>query len=172
MAERPAAAAPTLSDSISRFFRLAGKAKFRMQSEHEVEWSTFAILTPLAECGPLRSTALAETTHLDPSRVSRLTNHLIDLGHVERTPDAADGRASLLSITAAGRESLDRLQRKREAFLNEVVADWSILDQETLADLLGRLAADMGRAIGCDPAARAHHHPAASPAHDSSPEEH
>ena len=136
-----------LGHAISHLFRVAGRAKSRMVAyEPGIEWSTFVVLAPLLE-SPLRSSALAETVHLDPSRVSRLISHVIDRGLVARHRDPADGRAAILKITPEGERLFHKLQRQRDEFLAVVVADWSEHDRRTLAALLSRLAVDFGDAL-------------------------
>lgn len=56
----------------------------------------------------LRMSELGERVVLSRSRVSRLVDELERLGYVERTPDERDGRASLATLTAAGRAALKR----------------------------------------------------------------
>ena len=46
---------------------------------------------------------LAEAVHADPSTLSRQVSALAEQGLISREPDPADGRATLLAITAAGR---------------------------------------------------------------------
>jgi DNA-binding MarR family transcriptional regulator len=81
----------------------------------------------------LRQEAAGETSGLTPTSVSALatverhgpltpsmTRTLGCLereGLVERMPDPADGRSSLVSLNAAGRERLRRLRRRKNAYL-------------------------------------------------------
>jgi DNA-binding MarR family transcriptional regulator len=129
--------------SLSQLFRVAGRVKSKIStSEPGIEWSTFVILIPLMENGPLRSSALAEAVHLDPSRVSRMISHVIELGLVARRADPADGRAAILHITAEGERVFGQLQRQRDEFLASVVADWPEQDCRTLARLMSRFSTD------------------------------
>ena len=49
--------------------------------------------------------------------VTRTLGCLEREGLVERTPDPADGRSSLVSVNAAGRERLRRLRGRKNAYL-------------------------------------------------------
>lgn len=143
-------AEPTATDlghSMSQLFRMAGRAKSQMAEGHSVEWSTFVVLAPLMECGPQRSSALAEMVHLDPSRVSRMISHSIDRGLVDRRPDPADGRAAILHVTSDGKRVFEELSRRRDEYFASVVAHWSESDRRTLTALLSRLASDLGEAL-------------------------
>jgi DNA-binding MarR family transcriptional regulator len=136
---------------LSALFRVAGRAKTKMIPYGPgIEWSTFGVLIPLMECGPLRSSALAEAVHLDPSRVSRMVSHMIELGLVARHADPADGRAAILQITAEGERLFHQIQRQRDEYLASVVSDWSEHDRRSLALLLRRLADGLGDAMQKD----------------------
>jgi DNA-binding MarR family transcriptional regulator len=144
---------------LSALFRVAGRAKTKMIPYGPgIEWSTFGVLIPLMESGPLRSSALAEAVHLDPSRVSRMVSHMIELGLVARHADPADGRAAILQITAEGERLFHQIQRQRDEFLASVVSDWSEHDRRSLALLLRRLADGLGEAMQKDD----HHSPSHS----------
>lgn len=55
------------------------------------------------EAGGLTARDLGTRLRLEKSSVSRLLGKLVALGAVKETPDEADGRAKLLSLTAEGR---------------------------------------------------------------------
>ncbi len=56
----------------------------------------------------LRMQDLAVRAVLSRTRVSRVVGELEEAGLVERRPDPADGRATLASITAAGRSAFTK----------------------------------------------------------------
>ncbi len=148
---RPGAtSAGQVGRSLSRLFRVAGKAKGHIFSGGQLEgvdWSEFAVLVPLVESGPQRSSALADAVYVDPSRVSRLIGHLVEIGLVERRADPADGRACILAATDEGVRTCERLRDIRDGFLTELVADWSPDDRTQLAVLLDRLAGELEIAV-------------------------
>jgi DNA-binding MarR family transcriptional regulator len=61
-----------------------------------------------AQHGGLRMQDLALRTVVSRTRVSRIVAELEERGLVERTIDPADGRASIATITPAGRQELRR----------------------------------------------------------------
>lgn len=67
------------------------------------------IIARLVHEGPMRSSALAELTYLDPSTVSRQVDALVKLALVRRTADPDDGRATLLEATPPGPRTTRRL---------------------------------------------------------------
>lgn len=128
-----------LGTALSRLLRGVVQLKASMSGE----WSAFAVLTRLIEEGPQRSSGLAEAMHVDPSRMSRLVAHLIDKQYLVRRADPADGRASILAITSAGRRAHQRMQRTSDERLARTLADWPAHDRRQLATLLDRLATDL-----------------------------
>lgn len=138
------ALASEIGRGLSQLFRVAARAKARMYAAGELtEWSTIILLAPLIEMGPLRSSALADAGHVDPSRASRMIAHLVELGYVERQADPADGRASIIAVTDAGRAAFERLCRQRDRFLAAVVSDWPERDRKRLAKLMTRFVTDL-----------------------------
>src|SRR5690348_6132019 len=69
----------------------------------------FAMLAALDEFGPSSQAELGRCTGVDRSDVVATVNDLADHGYLERRPDPADGRRNVITITAAGRAYLERL---------------------------------------------------------------
>jgi predicted MarR family transcription regulator len=63
-------------------------------------------------------------------------SELVDLGLVRREADPKDGRATLLTITSAGRDACDDLRRRRRFLLAELLAEWPDERIDALTDLL------------------------------------
>jgi DNA-binding MarR family transcriptional regulator len=97
----------------------------------------------VCEHGPLRLTALAEAAMLDASTVSRHVQSLEAAGHLARTPDPADRRATLIAITDSGHALLAEALAARGRLLEAALAGWPPADRDALARLLSRLAEDM-----------------------------
>jgi DNA-binding MarR family transcriptional regulator len=76
---------------------------------HDVSVTQCYALETLVEHGPLRLGALAERLFLDKSTTSRVVNALVRKGYVEQRPDAADGRAMLLSASRQGQRLCARI---------------------------------------------------------------
>jgi len=86
---------------------------------------TYFILTHLAANGPMRGADLSGVFGMDKGGVSRQVQTLVDLGLVERKPDAEDRRAILLDATAEGRKRLEEVSRSRSDRFDERLSDWS-----------------------------------------------
>ncbi len=99
-----------------------------------------ALLSRLADLGPVRATELAERVWLDPSTISRHLRTLEEQGHVVRAPDPDDGRATLLAVTKSGRRLVDQAREQRLEQFATALKDWSDADRTDLIRLTRRLA--------------------------------
>ena len=99
----------------------------RLPSVRRLNFSALSVLHTLGRRGPLRLTDLLAMEQLKQPALTSLVAKLEQDGLLQRRPDPADGRASLLSLTRTGRE----LVRSRHA--NRV---------EKLAALVARLTPD------------------------------
>lgn len=139
-----------LAEHLPRLVRLAHALK-ALPSADGRERAALVLLFPLTRLGPLRQNALAEAVHADPSTVSRHVASLVEQGLVQRVADESDGRASLLVVTDAGREAVERLAEERAARIGGTLAGWSDADLATLTGLFGRLLDDLTAALPPDP---------------------
>jgi DNA-binding MarR family transcriptional regulator len=91
-------------------------------------------------CGdPIRITTLAERTHTEVSTTSRKVAALERDGVVTRIADPDDGRAQLVTLTGAGHEILATLRAQRQAWFEDLLADWDPAQIDTFLTLLTRL---------------------------------
>jgi DNA-binding MarR family transcriptional regulator len=139
------------SDNFARLERELGvlvRRRLRLLAlsglkDRTVDGTGYAVLRRLDENGPLRLTKLASLLRLDASTVSRQVAGLTAKGLVERHRDPRDGRAYLLAPTEAGYAQLEAARAARCAVLGELLAGWRDDERTLLADLLGRLNADL-----------------------------
>jgi DNA-binding MarR family transcriptional regulator len=82
---------------------------------------------------PRRITELAAEERVTQPAITLLVNRLAERGWVERVPDPTDGRAVLVSLTAAGEEVFERLRAEYRALLHEEMASLEDGEVETLA---------------------------------------
>src|SRR6185295_6119403 len=71
---------------------------------HNVSVTQCYALEALVRSGPVSLNALAAELFLEKSTASRVVATLERKGYVDRTPDPRDGRALVLTVTAAGRK--------------------------------------------------------------------
>lgn len=114
-----------------------------------VDLPAVGILSLLHEHGRLRVSTLAELLRVDLSSVSRQVAALEREGWLCREPDPADQRASLLQVTAAGDDVVEKLRIAKASVLRRALPGWT--DEELLecAGRLHRLSADLS-ARGAD----------------------
>ena len=73
---------------------------------------------------------MVEKFNIDKGAVSRQLQHLDDLGLVERTPDPADGRATLVAASEDAVRRLADVAEHRRKWLDEQLGDWSAEELE------------------------------------------
>ena len=104
----------------------------------DLQPASYLMLAYLAEHGELRASALADALVIDKGAVSRQLGHLVELGLVDRTPDPADGRASLLSASEAAVSRINAVVEDRRRWLDEQLGDWTDEELSDFAQVLGR----------------------------------
>ncbi|MFI1911556.1 MarR family winged helix-turn-helix transcriptional regulator [Nocardia sp. NPDC020380] len=130
----------TIGYQIGRLGKLRDRtnAQIAAATNGEIEPAAYAILFQLIHGGPMRSGALAEALYSDASTISRQVAALVKRGLIERRADPADGRVSVLAITADGRTVATQIRVRRNESLDQVMRDWSATERETFAALLIR----------------------------------
>lgn len=89
-------------------------------------------LQVLEATGPAQVSTLAEATGMLPSTASRLSDRLAAAGLVERAPSPSNRRATLLSLTRAGRDVLIELAGLRVRRLQRVLTAMDAADRDAL----------------------------------------
>jgi DNA-binding MarR family transcriptional regulator len=90
-------------------------------------------------------TTVAALLGLDQSRASKMVAAAIDMGLLRREADQADGRRSLLRLTAAGMDQLRQVHEVRQRTFARAMAEWSPRQRNQFARLLTRFVADLQR---------------------------
>jgi DNA-binding MarR family transcriptional regulator len=97
--------------------------------------------------GPLRVTALVAQERITQPGMTSVIGRLADAGYVERHPDPADGRATLVTITPEGRAYIRGLHKQRADALAAHVRELSPDDQRALVAARAALEALAARPI-------------------------
>ena len=92
-----------------------------------------AVLASINRSGPITPSELADLERVKRPTMTRTLGCLEREGLVERTPDPADGRSSLVAVNDAGRERLARLRRRKSAYLARRLRKLDPEEVETLA---------------------------------------
>ena len=115
--------------------------------EVELDRSAYGILCRLVDEGPQRLGSLAQAFGLDPSTITRQVQALEHGGFVERRPDPTDRRASLLDLSAQGREVLIATRARRREWLQAALGDWDDHDHEEFGRLLEKFNLSIDKVV-------------------------
>jgi DNA-binding MarR family transcriptional regulator len=99
----------------------------------------------LVEGENARLTDLAERLGIDSPAVTRKVQQLEREGLLCRSVDPQDARASRLKLTARGRDSIERLLRARDRWLDGLMEGWSQADRKEFARLLHLFTSALSR---------------------------
>jgi DNA-binding MarR family transcriptional regulator len=124
--------------------RLGRAAAFRLGSALsalEMRPHEFAVLTALADAGPMSQGRLGATVRVHASNLVALIDGLEADGFVLRRRDPADRRRYLVELTPGGRRRLERARHAAEHAEDELLAPLDEAERERLHDYLTRIAA-------------------------------
>ena len=83
--------------------------------------SQLAVLARIIAEGPTTAAALAAGEHVTQQAIAQSLATLKGRGLVEKQADPSDGRRSLVTATAAGRELMETLTASREEWLTQAI---------------------------------------------------
>ena len=110
----------------------------------EITIAQYRALVVLASRGPQRMVDLAAALGVTPSTAGRMCDRLVRKAMIRRHRARADRRAVLVSVTAAGREVVDRATTRRRQLIAEVLAQLSPAQQVAVGEALRVFAAAAG----------------------------
>jgi MarR family transcriptional regulator, lower aerobic nicotinate degradation pathway regulator len=108
----------------------------------------YRLLATLEEFGPASQAALGRRSGIHVSDMVATINELADRNLVERAPDPSDRRRNIVSLTAAGKRQLRRLEKQLTETQDELLAPLSPEDRQQLTELLSRLLDHHNRRTG------------------------
>ncbi len=139
----------TVSDTASRLrhaiVRTARALRQDAADETGLSPTQMAALVSINNDGPLTPSELAAIERVKRPTMTRTLACLEREGLIERTPDPADGRSSLVATNEAGRVRLARSRRRKRAYLASRLAKLDPEEVATLAraaELLERMRED------------------------------
>lgn len=123
-----------------------------MEDETGLPFDRYSILLMLAQADgeELRPSDLADVLPITPSGVTRLIDRLERDGVVERRECAADGRGTVVALTAHGEEVFRRAGRVHLRGINRHIG--TILTSEEMTELR-RIMTQLAAGIGTTPVA-------------------
>jgi len=120
---------------LTRHFELLHR---RTDIHDTLDRAEYLLLRALDEGGPMRINALATLLGLDPSTAGRQVAALQAGGLVEREPDPADRRCTVVTPTAEGLDRMRHVRRLRTEMVAELLDGWSDEDLRTFDTILGK----------------------------------
>jgi DNA-binding MarR family transcriptional regulator len=99
----------------------------------------WAALAKLTEAGPCSQNQLGRLTAMDVATIKGVIDRLTARGLTETSPDPADGRRLLVSLTRAGQQTAEKAAPNALAISKETLAPLDAKERETLVALLSRL---------------------------------
>ncbi len=99
----------------------------------------YALLAALAEFGAASQAALGRRCGIDRSDVVAAINELVERDQVVRTPDPADRRRNVITITAGGIRQLTQTEEALSAAQEALLVPLSAAEREDLTRLLARV---------------------------------
>jgi DNA-binding MarR family transcriptional regulator len=127
---------------IRRVKRVIGE---RAAAVHEdLQPASYLMLSWLADEGQVRASVMVEKFNIDKGAVSRQLQHLQDLGLIDRTPDPADGRATLIEASDDARRRLADVSEHRRKYLDERLGDWTADELSGFVDQLAKYNLTLG----------------------------
>jgi MarR family transcriptional regulator, lower aerobic nicotinate degradation pathway regulator len=99
----------------------------------------YRLLAALAEFGPASQASLGRRTGMDRSDVAAAVTELAGRGLAGRTPDPADRRRNVISITPAGTAHLRRLDELLADVRDELLGPLSPAERKQLILLLNQI---------------------------------
>lgn len=103
----------------------------------ELSATSYLVLVTLRDHGSCRAADLAELFALDKGSVSRVVHQLLDLGLILRSPDPADGRASILTVSDEALRRIAAVRDGQREQFDDRLGSW---DDEEIEDLAARLS--------------------------------
>jgi DNA-binding MarR family transcriptional regulator len=91
--------------------------RLRQEAPAGLTPSQGAALATIERHGPLTPSELAQRERVQRPTIARMLAGLEERGLVQRAADPADGRSSLISLAPAGRELLDDVRTRKDAYL-------------------------------------------------------
>ncbi|HEY6278325.1 MAG TPA: MarR family transcriptional regulator [Streptosporangiaceae bacterium] len=125
--------ATALRISVSRLARRLRVERLVPElAEPALSDTQLAALATLERHGAMTPGELAEHEKVQPPSMTRVIAALVDWELVNRAPDPTDRRQVILSVTSSGRDLVQKVRRRREAWLAKRLAELTPQERATL----------------------------------------
>lgn len=116
----------TGSEALPARLRLAivrTARRLRQEAGSDLGPAQASALATIERHGPLAPSELAKRERIKRPTAARILGSLEEAGLLTRVRDPEDGRSSILSVTAEGRELIRRLRARKTAYLAKRMRD-------------------------------------------------
>ncbi|MFE9815012.1 MarR family transcriptional regulator [Streptomyces sp. NBC_00236] len=116
---------PTAEEVAQQLASVVGRLLRRLRSSSSESLLTptqRSVLARLEDAGPATTADLARAEFVRPQSMRLTLGALEEQGLIERAPDPADGRKSVVSVTDPGRTTLAEVRAAKRNWLAEAVA--------------------------------------------------
>src|SRR5438270_11710957 len=137
-----AAANDSADAELATAIRLLGGRlvrRLRQQATGGLTLSQLSSLSSIDRHGPLHLGELARIESVAPPTLTRVVAHLEQEGLVRRRADAADRRAVLVEVTAAGRRAITDVRSARAQFLTQRLRRLTAPERAVVAEAVALL---------------------------------
>ncbi|THA28799.1 MarR family transcriptional regulator [Streptomyces sp. A1547] len=131
-----------IADALGLLLRRSTRARLYTQLTEglgeAVDDLTYPILSGLARTGARSAADLGREIGLDRTTVTRRADRLEQAGLLQRHPDPADGRATLLALTEQGHDIVSVTRERLAAGIEHSLATWPQAEAQAFARQLRR----------------------------------
>ncbi len=106
----------------------------------KLDQALFPLLVAIDRYGPGGVVELADRLGRDYTTVSRQVKRLEALALAQKQPGEKDRRVSVVTVAPQGKILIDKINQARERLMNQIFADWTPDDVETLFRLVRKYA--------------------------------
>jgi len=114
-----------IGDLMKHVYRRSAGETLAVLNDAGLTLPQLVCLNVLDECGVRTVSAIASALRLSPAATSHLVDRLVSEGLVVRIEDPVDRRQKRVTITAAGRRFVGRVERARTREMTDAVAGMS-----------------------------------------------
>lgn len=136
-----------LRDEMGSLRRITGSQRLdrliAVRSGVTIGVAAVAVLGKVIDDGPMRMSDLADAVRTHPAALTRQVQALESEGYVDRSADPHDGRASVVTVTAAGRAAHRRIEAANDELMAEQLDAWTPEELAALVEQLDRLVTDL-----------------------------
>jgi DNA-binding MarR family transcriptional regulator len=130
-----------LGDLVRLFNKPAFVRRLTADANVAIEVGASWALARIGRIGPCRLSDVAASLGVDASTITHRVQALERAGYVERVADPADGRASIVRLSAEGVAALERIRAVRREIFEGLVADWTDEERTAFTAMVERLTA-------------------------------